>query len=85
MTISISKESVSKPVYQVFEEPQLDFHTNSRKIQNPITGLQNFGPFDYNADIREFNEINLILLVKNEFEVKKNTELFCKHIKNGVN
>ena len=46
MTISISKERILNPVFQKFEEPQLDFFINNKKIQNPITGLQHFGPFD---------------------------------------
>ncbi len=67
-----------------FLEPNLLFQTGQReKINDAMEGIQNFGPYDFNAKIRLFDKLKLILICLKDESAIDNSLKLLNYIKNG--
>ncbi len=67
-----------------FLEPNLLFQIGQgEKINDAMDGIQNYGPYDFNAKIRPFDKLKLILICLNDESAINNSLSLLNYIKNG--
>ncbi|MFW9994939.1 MAG: Piwi domain-containing protein [Candidatus Odinarchaeota archaeon] len=85
MVLSVSEAFFQNPRIISFPEPALDFFKQGgENIQSPIAGLQEYGPYDNNAGIRNFSRIELIICCPDEDSIKTKTEKLCNYLSEGI-
>ena len=67
-----------------FLEPSLLFKMGQQeKINDAMEGIQNYGPYDYNAMIRSFDSIKIILVCLSDDSAINKSQILLNYIKNG--
>ena len=84
MSRAISLGFLNEPRWTQFSEPHLKFRVSKHSpIQFPIEGIQQIGPYDYNARTRPFQSIHVQVLIDEESVDIERMQTVFKILVNG--
>ena len=83
MTTNVESEVLRNPELRKFSEPILMFDVSSKGVQDPLEGLQRYGPFDKNVG-RIFDKVRVIVFSPPNTIISNRLETLVNGFVNGI-